>query len=236
MAKIPLPKAPKKKRKKPVAYPSFMPVKDQKLSILHLDLGRRTGWFLLKPDGTYKSGVHELYSETAYTHPYEDGARFFALLKFISQIADSQGGLSAIVFEEVHPATSKGRQATLYPGMRGLTMGYAHEHGIPCYPIPTGSWKLVFTGNGSAKKEVVFAEAVKRGHLPYDDNESDAIGIAAAFQEIMSSESAKELAKGAVTAIQIPEPKKKRTKGIALAPTPAWRSEVTFIPQAKETV
>lgn len=171
------------------------------LTVIALDLGRRTGWCYRSDNGAMDSGVHELYDKAGFKKTYQDGARFGALRRFVHGLDEQLGGADIIAFEEAHPGTHKSnRQRTLYAGFRAALMEWANTHERPIYPIPVGTWKRAFCGNGNAKKPDIIAECVKRGFLPFDaperentlhdDNEADAIGILHALDFLASEQHA----------------------------------------------
>lgn len=204
----------KKPTTKKHEYPPLPPL--DKAVIISLDLGRRTGWLYRSRDGKIDSGVHELYDKLGLRKTYQDGKRFSALRQFIHGLDEQLGGADVIAFEEVNPAThlSK-RAASLYAGFRAVLMAWADLHDKLIVPIPVGTWKKHFTGNGSAKKKDVIDECVRRGYLPFDsvetadteqdDNEADAIGIYHSIFEIEKEQKA-----GATRAK--PKPKRARAK------------------------
>jgi hypothetical protein len=173
------------KRSKPTAYPQ-LPVSLKDLNVLALDLGRRTGWCHQKKDGTLNSGVHELYSEDQHKQEFEDGLRFMALRHWFVRFGEQVGGWDVVAFEQVPAGASMGRQRVLYPSMRAVIMAECAERGILCVPIPVGTWKVAYCGNGNANKDKVMAESSRRGFSFFDDNESDALGIFHGFKHLVS--------------------------------------------------
>jgi hypothetical protein len=143
--------------------------------VLALDLGRRTGWSVFVPNGPERhrdSGVFELYSDAG--SPFEDGARFLALERFLFALDQACGGFDIVGFEQVNGGT-KGRQTTLWNGYRAMVMAWCARTGKRVLPIPIQTVKKHISGRSNASKEEVEAAVVERGHLPFDDNEADAI-------------------------------------------------------------
>ncbi len=202
------------RRKSSTKIVEFPPLPDlDKAAILALDLGRRTGWMYQSREGVRDSGVFELYDPAGIKKTYEDGKRFLALRAFVDGLDDQLQSADVVAFEEVNPAThlSK-RAASLYAGFRGELLTWATLHNKVIVPIPVGTWKKLFCGNGAAKKKQVIDECVNRGFLPFDhagaegtehdDNEADAIGIFHALFEIKKNQATVTDAK--------PKPKRKR--------------------------
>lgn len=153
-------------------------------TVLSLDLGRRMGWAILSGGRYIDSGVHELYDPNGRVLEYEDGARFAELLRFLNLIDQWHDTIDIVAFEQVPAGAMKGRQRDLYPGYRALVMSWAHSGGKQVVPIPVTTVKRLVTGNGAAGKIEMTAAAVKNGYLPFDDNESDALGVMVALGKL----------------------------------------------------
>lgn len=164
------------------------------MTVLALDLGTTTG-FAIKPasgvivSGTWslKPGKHE-----------GAGMRYFRFDEYLTKLHVANK-FKRIGFELVrrHLGT---QAAHIYGGLKGTLEKWSVTYGVPCEPIPVGSIKLFWTGNGAADKDRMIAKAVQLGFSPVDDNEADALAIL----HLMSSENYAELVK--------PKPKKKRVK------------------------
>ena len=193
------------------------------LSVMALDLGRRTGWAALTPT-VEDSGVHELYDLSTGSRPYDDGSRFVALEAFMSELEQRYGGFHVVVFEDVHPGTHKSnRQRQLYLGFRGIAMAWARLRGKAVVPIPVGTIKKCVTGHGNADKDVMIAAVRALGYPTYDDGECDAIGILLTLlclPELLKQQAVDE-------ALEEQKPKRRRgkkQKDVVLSLTPIDRS------------
>ena len=83
---------------------------------------------------------------------------------------------SQVVFEEVrrHAATDA---AHVYGGLMATLTKWCESEGIPYQGVPVGTIKKFWTGKGNGKKDVMIAEAKRRGFNVDDDNEADAIAL-----------------------------------------------------------
>ena len=81
-----------------------------------------------------------------------------------------------VTFEEVrrHAATDAAHR---YGGLMAMLTAWCEENKVPYRGVPVGTVKKSFTGSGNASKDAMIAEAERRGFMPKDDNEADAIGI-----------------------------------------------------------
>lgn len=166
-------------KKPPKAPPTLVINSLRGKRIIALDLGRRTGWCVYGGTDVERhkdSGVYELYPETRKGgDEVDDGDRFVALAKFLTSLDDAIGGAEFVTFEQVNGGT-KGRQTVLYNGYRAIVLEWARRLGKQCLPVPVQHIKQSLTGSGGADKHAVMDAVRKLGHLPFDDNESDAIG------------------------------------------------------------
>jgi Holliday junction resolvasome RuvABC endonuclease subunit len=83
---------------------------------------------------------------------------------------------SQVVFEEVrrHAATDA---AHVYGGLMATLTKWCESEGIPYQGVPVGTIKKFWTGKGNGKKDVMIAEANRRGFDTKDDNEADALAL-----------------------------------------------------------
>jgi crossover junction endodeoxyribonuclease RuvC len=149
-------------------------INPEKLLILSLDLGRRTGWAVRGASGDELSGVFELYAENEASR-FGDGQRFHALYLFLHKLMADCGRFDVVVFEQVNGGT-RGRQTQLFNGYRGTVMIWCQALGIPHIGIAVSTIKKAVTGTGKGKKEGMLKAVRALGYVPWDDNECDAIG------------------------------------------------------------
>lgn len=138
--------------------------------ILAVDLGTTTG-FAVGSSGHLVSGTWNLKPSR-----YDGGGMRF--VKFRTRLDEIRGayGLTHVLYEEVrrHASTDSSH---VYGGLMATLTAWCEEHSIPYEGLPVGEIKKAFTGKGNATKELMIAEAQRRGFQPVDDNEADAIAI-----------------------------------------------------------
>lgn len=138
---------------------------------LALDLGTTTGFCIGSTPGGLVSG-----SQSFKPGRYDGGGiRFVRFRRWLDELQAAYP-LTEIAFEEVrrHVGTDA---AHVYGGLMAILTGWAEERAIPYQGVSVGTIKKKWTGSGSAKKEAMIAEAVKRGFAPADDNEADALAL-----------------------------------------------------------
>jgi Holliday junction resolvasome RuvABC endonuclease subunit len=81
-----------------------------------------------------------------------------------------------VFFEEVrrHASTDS---AHVYGGLLAILTEWCEANGIPYAGVPVGTIKKNWCGKGNASKDLMIAEAERRGYEPADDNEADALAI-----------------------------------------------------------
>lgn len=141
-------------------------------AILTLDLGTKTGWAAQLDDGAIISGT-----KTFKPGRFEGGGmRYLRFSDWLHELSDHAGPFKTIWFEEVR--SHKGVDAAhAYGGFLATLTQWAEKQSIPYAGVSVGTWKKSLCGKGNASKSDVVAEVKKRGFLPQDDNEADAIGV-----------------------------------------------------------
>ena len=143
-----------------------------KPSLLCLDLGTQTGWALLTVDGMINSG-----SESFKPGRFEGGGmRFLRFKRWLTEIKQAANGLDAVYFEEVRRHAGVDA-AHAYGGFMAHLTAWCEHHEIPYQGVPVGTIKKHATGKGNASKEDMIAALVKKGFVPADDNEADALAL-----------------------------------------------------------
>ena len=141
-------------------------------TILALDLGTQTGWALLTRDGMINSG-----SESFKPGRFEGGGmRFLRFKRWLTEIKQSADELDAVYFEEVRRHAGVDA-AHAYGGFMAHLTAWCEHHDIPYQGVPVGTIKKHATGKGNAGKEDMIAALVKKGFVPADDNEADALAL-----------------------------------------------------------
>lgn len=141
------------------------------MSILALDLGTRTGWAYATNIGTILSGVWDLKPTK-----FEGGGMRF--LRFQRMLDEFKGNvpIGAIYYEGVR--AHRGVDAAhVYGGLMATLQTWCEVHKIPCDGVGVGEIKRFWTGKGNAPKDVMIAEAIRRGFTVEDDNQADAIAL-----------------------------------------------------------
>ncbi|WP_353285195.1 crossover junction endodeoxyribonuclease RuvC [Wolbachia endosymbiont (group A) of Beris morrisii] len=141
------------------------------MSILTLDLGKQTGWAILK-DGVIQSG-----SENFHGSRFSGGGmHFLNFRRWLNEMRERFSDIEAVYFEEVrrHLGTDA---AHCYGGFYAVLTAWCEENNIPYQGVPVKTIKRFITGKGNASKSEVI-EAVKgKGFFPQDDNEADALAL-----------------------------------------------------------
>lgn len=142
-------------------------------TILALDPATKTGWCLWSVDSGHiiESGVQDFTKRRGETN----GLLF---LRFRKWLSDMMPDVGLLAYERAH---FRGGAATeIGVGLQTRIQEAAAEHGIEAAPVHTGTIKKWATGHGNASKEEMMARAVAYlGREPLDDNEADAVIIAA---------------------------------------------------------
>ncbi len=135
--------------------------------IIALDLGTRTGW-AVKSNAGVSFGMQEFKNDRFSG----GGMRFLKFEKWLMSLPKP----SQVVFEEVrrHAATDA---AHVYGGLMATLTKWCESEGIPYQGVPVGTIKRSWTGKGNSKKDVMIAEAKKRGFDVDDDNAADALAL-----------------------------------------------------------
>lgn len=144
--------------------------------ILALDMATKTGWAIMTDDGrVIESGVQDFTKRRGESN----GLMFLRFRKWLASMMNfGSGPVSLIAYERAH---YRGGAATeICVGLQTRAQEIAAEHGIPSAPVSTTTLKKFATGKGNANKAAMM-NAARRclGRDPIDDNEADAVLIAA---------------------------------------------------------
>jgi len=142
------------------------------MRFLALDLGTTTGWATF--DGfVITSGVQSFAINSRFEGA---GMRYLKLTGWLNQM-HHLSPFERVAFEEVRQRAASVAAGHMYGGFMATLMTWCEAHKVPYEGVPVGTIKKFWTGAGNASKEAMVAEARKRGHLPKDDNEADALAI-----------------------------------------------------------
>lgn len=137
------------------------------MSILAIDLGNEFGW-AIKQRATIDSGWDRLSTKGSKNH----GSKFHNFACWLNDVVD----VDAIYYEKVMRHVSV-HSAHAYGGYLAILQLWAHKREIQCIGVGVGTIKKSWTGNGRATKQMMIAEANKRGFDTQNDNEADAIAL-----------------------------------------------------------
>jgi Holliday junction resolvasome RuvABC endonuclease subunit len=145
------------------------------MRIIGLDTATKTGWAIFDSASgkIIESGVQDF----AKRRGESNGLMFLRFLKWLSQIIDTARP-DLIAYERAH---HRGGAATeICVNLTGRVQEAAADNGLECATVPTMTLKKWSTGRGNAGKPEMIAAARKLiGREPIDDNEADAVMIAA---------------------------------------------------------
>jgi len=145
---------------------------EDRLTILALDLGAKSGWALRGHDGQVTSGT-VLFKNDRWQG---GGMRFLRFKRWLTEIKQVAGHLDAVFVEEVRRHVGVDA-AHAYGGFLAHVTAWCEHHQIPYEAVPVGTIKRHVTGKGNANKEAVIAAMRDRGFDPADDNEADALAL-----------------------------------------------------------
>lgn len=141
-------------------------------NILALDLGTKTGWALFQRGQIILSGTKD-FKPSRFDG---GGMRFLNFRHWLTETKNKAGQIDAIYFEEVRG--HKGVDAAhTYGGFLATLTAWCEHHSIPYEGVPVQTIKKHATGRGNADKKAVIAAVKRRGFLPNDDNEADALAL-----------------------------------------------------------
>jgi len=141
-------------------------------TILALDLGTTTGWALRTRDGAVTSGTQSFRPQR-----FEGGGmRFLRFKRWLTELKTHADGIDSLHLEEVRRHVSTDA-AHAYGGFLATLTSWCEHHQIPYQGVPVGTIKKHATGKGNASKDEMITAMRRRGHVPTDDNEADALAI-----------------------------------------------------------
>ena len=137
--------------------------------IIAIDLGNTFG-YAIKMHSAVESGWERL-TIGSKNHP---GKKFELFENWTRELNDID--LTEIWYEDVKRHNGL-HAARAYCGYVAVLQIYAYRRGLPCSGVGVGTIKKFWTGNGSATKQMMIAEANKQGFDTDNDNEADAIAL-----------------------------------------------------------
>lgn len=141
---------------------------------LSLDLGVNTGYAILEDNGKIKSGTKTFLFDSSLDRY---GKKWVMFDEWLHKINDKRI-IDRICFEDVNAACHRSHFASkTYFGLSSTLEKFCEIMGIPYEGIPVTKIKKHIAGHGNATKKEVIEAVRKRGFLPKDDNEADALAI-----------------------------------------------------------
>lgn len=96
----------------------------------------------------------------------------------LDRVCDLEAYECDLVVVEGYSFNSRSSQAHALGELGGLVRYAIWEHGVPCVDVPPANLKKFATGKGSASKDLVLVEAVKRlGYEGSSNDEADALWL-----------------------------------------------------------
>ncbi len=142
------------------------------VTILALDLGTKTGWATVDPQGMIHSGTQS-FKPGRFDG---GGMRYLRFSNWLGDLDRLSGPFDQVYFEEVrrHVGTDA---AHVYGGLMATLTHWCELRGLPYSGVPVGTIKLHVAGRGNAPKSAMIEAVRALGHEPADDNEADAIAL-----------------------------------------------------------
>lgn len=135
--------------------------------ILALDLGNEFG-YAIKQRATIDSGWDRLSKKGTTDH----GRKFHNWACWLNDIVE----VDCVYYEKVMRHVSV-HSAHAYGGYLAILQTWAHKRNIVCVGVGVGTIKKFWVGNGRATKEMMIAEANRRGFDTKNDNEADSLAL-----------------------------------------------------------
>ncbi|HHT9147295.1 MAG TPA: crossover junction endodeoxyribonuclease RuvC [Candidatus Wunengus sp. YC61] len=144
------------------------------MKLLAIDTGTKTGFCMMRDGFIYESGTMDFSKKRGESN----GMMFFRFRNWLSTILDAWCGVDMVVYEQAH---HRGGAATeIGVNLTGRIQECCAERGIEFASIHSGTLKKAITGHGNADKQEMIAFArLRLGREPLDDNEADAVALAA---------------------------------------------------------
>ena len=142
--------------------------------ILGLDCGTKTGWAITRNDGSiWESGVQDFSKRRGESN----GAMFLRFRNWLHELM-THCQLEFVAYEQAH---HRGGAATeIGVNLAGRVQEQCAALGIEYAAVHTATLKKWATGSGRAEKSQMIAKVQPMlGRAPIDDNEADAVMIAA---------------------------------------------------------
>jgi crossover junction endodeoxyribonuclease RuvC len=139
-------------------------------ALLALDLGTNTGW-CVGTTGALVSGVWGLKPSR-----WEGGGMKFVKFRQCLNEIQASRPIDLVVYEAVRRHLGMDA-AHSFGGLMAVLTEWCEVNHIPYEGVAVQAIKQFWTTRGNASKQQMVAEARRRGFLPVDDNEADALAL-----------------------------------------------------------
>lgn len=144
--------------------------------VIGIDPGTSCGWAVLQDGKRLASGTWDLKPRR-----HEGGGmRYVRLRLYLLELLDAHPR-AVLGYEEVRRHMGVDA-AHVYGGIIATIAAVCEGRAVPYQGVPVGQIKVTATGKGNASKEAMVAAAVARWGPVDDDNEADALWIAATLE------------------------------------------------------
>jgi Holliday junction resolvasome RuvABC endonuclease subunit len=145
---------------------------DPNQSIMALDLGRTTGWAVVKGDGSVLHGSKKI----AYEKYQGRGRLFLNFSRLLNSIYKKLGPFDLVAYEKVSKHLTE-QAAHDYGGYQAVALRWCEVKKMPYIGVHPATIKA-FLVHGRAAKEQMVAKCRQLGYHVKDHNEADAVALA----------------------------------------------------------
>jgi Holliday junction resolvasome RuvABC endonuclease subunit len=149
-------------------------MKEEKITVLALDLGTKTGWALYNGNKIL-SGVEDFSLKA--NEKNRQGKRFEKFEAFLN-LMHKEHNINHVFFEKVMQHHKSRAAAAIYNGFWAVLINWCEKNKINYVGMAVGSIKLFIAGKGNASKDDVINSVKNKGFSDIkDDNEADALAL-----------------------------------------------------------
>jgi Holliday junction resolvasome RuvABC endonuclease subunit len=149
-------------------------MKEEKITVLALDLGTKTGWALYNGNKIL-SGVEDFSLKA--NEKNRQGKRFEKFEEFLN-LMHKEYNINHVFFEKVMQHHKSRAAAAIYNGFWAVLINWCEKNTINYVGMAVGTIKLFIAGKGNASKDDVINSVKNKGFSDIkDDNEADALAL-----------------------------------------------------------
>jgi hypothetical protein len=149
-------------------------MKEEKITVLALDLGTKTGWALYNGNKIL-SGVEDFSLKA--NEKERQGKRFEKFEEFLD-LMHKEYNINHVFFEKVMQHHKSRAAAAIYNGFWAVLINWCEKNKINYVGMAVGTIKLFIAGKGNASKDDVINSVKNKGFSDIkDDNEADALAL-----------------------------------------------------------